>query len=291
MRAGRFVGRSMAGGCSASYLHPHAHTRPYCTAAVLTRCVVVRVLCAVDHVCQHPVPVKIKGALDGWLPLQWTPERLKQLAGHRDIVVRSPGDCSDGVYGNPDERAVYTEQTILLSEFVDAAVSNPDGACPYYAARLLLESLPELLAETPPESPFRACFGPPLFAGTIAYMGAGGNTTPTHLDYYENCFAVVQGTKRLLLYPPNQSDLLRPKGEGCNYSTIPPHTPRDSPDHPYFSATKPLEVQVEKGELLYLPFGWWHTVTGDGFNVLINHWYDMRPEKHYAVDSDLQIKE
>lgn len=122
-------------------------------------------------------------ALDGWLPLQWTSERLKQLAGHRDIVVRSPGDCSDGVYGNPDERAVYTEQTILLSEFVDAAVSNPDGACPYYAARLLLESLPELLAETPPESPFRACFGPPLFAGTIAYMGAGGNTTPTHLDY------------------------------------------------------------------------------------------------------------
>ena len=40
---------------------------------------------------------------------------------------------------------------------------------------------------------------------------------------------------------------------------------------------------------MYLPFGWWHTVTGEGFNVIVNHWYAMRPEKKFAVDPAIKL--
>lgn len=113
-------------------------------------------------------------AIKDWAPLDWTPDRLKHLAGHREIAVRvagagenAGGDTSDtsdasasaGVYGDPGTRAIYSEHKVLLSEFIDTAVRHPDGDCPQYAARLLLNTLPELLAETPAESPIRACLG------------------------------------------------------------------------------------------------------------------------------------
>ena len=41
--------------------------------------------------------------------------------------------------------------------------------------------------------------GDALEYGPITYIGAGGNTTPTHIDYYENSLAVVQGSKTLTL--------------------------------------------------------------------------------------------
>ena len=35
--------------------------------------------------------------------------------------------------------------------------------------------------------------------------------------------------------------------------------------------------------MLYLPYAWWHDVTGgDGLNIIVNHWYEMRPEKRMA---------
>ena len=95
-------------------------------------------------------------------------------------------------------------------------------------------------------------------------------------------------------YPPSQSDLLRPRTEGFNFSSIPPTARGDGDDgthseFPLFSSTKPLHVKVEQGELLYLPFGWWHTVTGEGFNVIVNHWHAMRPEKKFAVDPAIKL--
>jgi len=112
-------------------------------------------------------------AIKDWAPLGWTPDRLKHLAGHREIAVRVAGagdsaggdtsatsaSTSSGVYGDPGTRVIYSEHKVLLNEFIDTAVQHPDGDCPLYAARLLLNTLPELLEETPAESPIRACLG------------------------------------------------------------------------------------------------------------------------------------
>ena len=42
------------------------------------------------------------------------------------------------------------------------------------------------------------------------------------------------------------------------------------------SGTHPIQVEVEVGDTLYLPAGWWHHVRQSGPTVIaLNWWYDM----------------
>jgi jumonji domain-containing protein 7 len=42
------------------------------------------------------------------------------------------------------------------------------------------------------------------------------------------------------------------------------------------SGTHPIQIEVEAGDALYLPAGWWHYVRQSGPTVIaLNWWYDM----------------
>ncbi len=53
---------------------------------------------------------------------------------------------------------------------------------------------------------------------------------------------------------------------------------------PLFQEAKFLEVTVSEGDVFYLPFGWYHLVTGgDGINITVNHWFGMKGPKQRSV--------
>lgn len=42
-----------------------------------------------------------------------------------------------------------------------------------------------------------------------------------------------------------------------------------------------VDVVVERGDVLYLPLGWWHAVSAatDGRHLSVNHWFSPPPGK------------
>jgi hypothetical protein len=103
------------------------------------------------------------------------------------------------------------------------------------------------------------------------WIGPGGTRTPVHCDYSENLFCQVAGRKRFQLYPPSAISVFKPAldfplyrdyaveyadheldGRGCPLDQL---LARES--------IKPeLDFVIEPGEVLYLPYRWYHRVSG-----------------------------
>jgi hypothetical protein len=152
----------------------------------------------------------------------------------------------------------------------------------------LRQSLPELAAELDrrddtPIAKYGACVGALNKDGVYMYAGAGENTTHTHLDPAENFMLVAHGTKRLQLFAPSDFRYMYPfPSPKYHSSAVPPFTrPEDAPaDFPGYAATSPVEVELQRGDMLYLPAYWYHCVHGpDGFNVIFAWWTTIHTNK------------
>ena len=96
------------------------------------------------------------------------------------------------------------------------------------------------------------------------WLSSSGSRTHTHFDNDHNVFVQLIGTKRFVLWPPNQSEAL------CPYPRLHPlwHKSRahfGAPDMRVpacanYSRARALALDVQPGDLLYLPPWWWHTV-------------------------------
>ena len=251
-----------------------------------------------DDFVSRNLPCIITGALD---PSAFPPLRtfkdcayLRGRCGHRHVPVK-------GHYTDDEGRRVFFNRNdevrrVTLSRYLDALdLAAANGRTPdlYLAKVPLRDHLQELAADVhaarvSPETAYGACFGPLLPDGVHMYFGGGGNTTPTHFDAYENLMLVVEGTKRLLLFPPGECDNLyvtRAGGAHFAYSAIQPMVrPQDrdryeSKIFPRFNDARCIEVEVHAGEVLYLPIYWWHGVSGTGRNCILNWWFDMSRKK------------
>lgn len=114
-----------------------------------------------------------------------------------------------------------------------------------------------------------------------------GNETVTrvHYDLNQNLICVVAGKRRVMLYPPEQLPNLYPGPfdrtiGGVPVGMVDPENP-DLERYPRFAlAQNAVQVaELEAGDVLYIPFGWWHQVRSlSHFNVMINYWWDDAPK-------------
>ncbi|WAQ96454.1 HIF1N-like protein [Mya arenaria] len=112
----------------------------------------------------------------------------------------------------------------------------------------------------------------------LLLVGMPGNVTPVHYDEQENLFAQIRGSKRFLLFHPDQFENLYP---------YPVHHPHDrqsqvdleNPDYEQFPNVRNLhgyEGVVGPGDVLYIPMYWWHQVEScpdSEENISVNFWY------------------
>ena len=140
------------------------------------------------------------------------------------------------------------------------------------------------LCGEPTPAPVRAGFalapallpptGEPL-TSTLLWVAMTGQTTPLHFDLAETMLAQAHGVKRVLLFPPAATPLLRP---------FPVHHPHDrqsrlpDPLRPHRalagfpgSDVAGLGGALGAGDVLYMPYGWWHHVWSEGPTVSLSY--------------------
>lgn len=127
----------------------------------------------------------------------------------------------------------------------------------------------------------------PIFAAhaPLVSIWLGNRTTATaHYDMSNNIACCLVGRRRFTLFPPAQvANLypgpLEPTPGGQVLSMVDFSAP-DFDRHPRFAdALASAEVaELGPGDILFYPALWWHHVEAlEGFNAMVNYWWNIAP--------------
>lgn len=235
-------------------------------------------------------PVVLTGCLDDW-PLfaglrdagevGAQVDLLERLVGSRKVRYTSIAAAQQGHLGYREDGAGTNFRfdsggTVPFPRFAQAlreTVATPDGGAVYMQS-VPLPHFPGLLPQVPDLPYLRS--GAPAFRQL--WIGSGGQVVNLHFDPTHNLIAMLAGTKRVTLVPPDHMGNLYPApldmrlGDaiGSMVKVLAP----DFSKHPR-AAQELAKAQVatlNPGDVLYIPPMWWHHVESFGLNVMINTW-------------------
>jgi hypothetical protein len=161
-----------------------------------------------------------------------------------------------------------------MSDFIDLVVNSTDAKpAPYLRNEIIDRFLPQLLPDIAPlpeyfspnwlEGPFSKILYSRLHGGSAElYIGGKGGKFPfVHFDSWHTHAFICQlyGTKEFTAYSPQQTPYIYVKPDRYNVSQIPDLENPDYEKYPLFRRATPMRFQLEPGEILFIPGGWWHT--------------------------------
>lgn len=134
------------------------------------------------------------------------------------------------------------------------------------------------------------------------WIGAGGNTSILHVDPNCNFLSMLQGHKKILLFPPSQTKLLYPiPYSKCSSNDMLLHSQVDFHDPDFLSRFPNIgqalyyETIVGPGETIYIPPGYWHYIVSGDINIGVNiFWtppvmtYLTNPIRPYFIHESLR---
>jgi hypothetical protein len=110
------------------------------------------------------------------------------------------------------------------------------------------------------------------------WLGTSSADTPWHHDCCDNFVLMLAGIKRFTLAPPTDWRSLSPSCVGPNKSLCwakvsDPNSPSLSKkSQEIMSKVHKIIVDLQPGEILYMPAGWFHHVHNNGPTVMVNFW-------------------
>ncbi len=212
-----------------------------------------------EHARSSLLPLVVNGAFTSALAQGWTPARFRDEYGPQmvNVVTNLPD------HGVPyRERSEAHQQTMTMTEFVSLLESGE--VC--YLNQAPLRHYPSFAAELD--------LGP-LRLGRLHSLNVwvGSRTrSGLHFDNADNFFGQMYGTKRALLIAPKDSKHLYPFADNPSKSQIDPEHP-DSNAFPAFARCEIWECELQAGDALYIPRGWWHYLVAQQVSVSINCWH------------------
>ncbi len=211
--------------------------------------------------CQPVIIDGLCNSLDAGAP--WSVDYLRQRVGDRRIPVEVPR--GDNIFGDPAGDGVQYEWT-SVEKFLDRIVTKPTGVSRYLAQLDLARTFPELLADLPRP----ACLDWVYCDKTALWIGPGNQVTPLHYDVYDNLVFMMEGRKTWTLVSPDDTDKVYPRGfPAYYYSQVDIEHP-DLEKFPAFADAIQVVVELNRGDALFVPGGWWHHVRGHGLNIAVN---------------------
>ena len=217
-------------------------------------------------------PVVVTGAIDDWPALRrWTPSYLREVHGDRPIDVRlSRLDAPQRHDGDP--RRTFRRTRMSLGECIDRLL-DPEvaGERAYLQYCCLPAELPRLAADVRVPA---YCTSPLLSEGAVWLSGAG-TINPLHYDFTSALMAGVVGEKRYVLFPFRDGRWLGTRASRLLWRTasLDPSTATAGA----LAHTTPYEHVLRPGELLFIPYRWWHYMETSVFSASVSWWWEPGP--------------
>lgn len=226
-------------------------------------------------------PVVLVGLAREWASSRWTLPWFRERYGDVEVPVkRCHGDVrlSDPLSHLPRRFSERRPLGALIDEMLEGRVppgtNITDANLRAVGADLEADIAPihRQLAAPPwlPEGIARR-----LFLDPGLWFAAPGTLTLTHFDRQENINVQITGTKRWLLFSPDQSPALYANRGGTSTALFSP-CDIDLPDFdrfPRLADAVRLEATLEAGDAIFVPAGYWHHVRTIETSINVNFWW------------------
>lgn len=232
-------------------------------------------------------PGLFSGGFDHWPARHWTPRALLDLVGADTEVAVEAGREGDPRHMQNGDRL---RRTMRFAEFVDHVEDGRGNDVYMTANSFVLDSPPfAFVHEQVGNLGDGFLADRPLAKSMFLWMGPAGIVTGLHQDLNHILFCQIHGRKRFRLYPATQVPYVY--NRKWVFSPVDPLEPAPSA-YPLFERATVLDVTVDAGDLLYIPIGWWHHVSGETASISIsltnldrmpNHFIEYPPDLPDAI--------
>lgn len=199
-------------------------------------------------------PVKLLDMLDEWPAMQkWSPEYFRDTYGDQIVEITTARDSDRQYEINLDNHRSH----VSLADFIDR-IETDEGNDSYLVANnkfFLQPGMKGLLSDVGPIPGYLS--EKKRASHTYLWFGPGGTVTPLHHDTMNILFCQIYGRKLITLISPEESPWLY--NELGVFSAVDFENP-DLEVHPLYQHVDRIEVEMNPGEILFLPVGWWHHV-------------------------------
>lgn len=166
---------------------------------------------------------------------------------------------------------------VHFEEFVEKFIVKKSDHVGYLAQHQLFDQIPELKKDIciPEYCCLSEAEDSACEPDINAWFGPAGTVSPLHYDPKHNLLCQVFGRKRVLLYPPKDSENLYPHETTMLFNTaqVDPYCP-DYEMYPKFKSTHAIECHLYPGEMLYIPPKWWHHVRSLDTSFSVSFWWE-----------------
>lgn len=238
-------------------------------------------------------PVILKGVARGWPLVQ-----AGQAGAEAAIAYLAAFDAGRQVVGFTGDPAIcgrfgydaevrglnFTSERTALTPFLDrvrAHLGDPHAPSLYIGSTDLDTYLPGLRSANDlvlNDAMFAA--HPPL----VSIWLGNRTTAAAHYDMSNNIACCMVGRRRFTLFPPDQVANLYPGPlEPTPGGQVVTMVDLANPDFDRFPRARDAiaaaqVAELEPGDILFYPAMWWHQVEAiDGFNAMINYWWNTSP--------------
>lgn len=208
----------------------------------------------------QPVIIKDFISKDSACWHKWSYDYFKEIAGQEQVDV----------YGREEESQNHAASPpvgkMTLAEYLDKISTEPTEL------RLFLFNLLKIRPELKKDIIYNDVTGGKVIQWLpYLFFGGEGSATRNHfdIDMSHVFISQFQGSKRIWLFPNDQSDLLYKLP--YNFHSI--ANPKNSTevDYPGLKFIEGYEAVINPGDTLYMPAGWWHYIQYDteGYSISV----------------------
>ncbi|XP_028415019.1 uncharacterized protein LOC114538089 isoform X2 [Dendronephthya gigantea] len=114
----------------------------------------------------------------------------------------------------------------------------------------------------------------------LMWFSSGGTKSVLHYDSAENINCLFAGTKKLYFIDPNKySDKVTIENKKSAYSNVDVEKV-DFIKYPGLAQVEYHYAEMQPGDCLYIPYGWYHHVSSVGRNLAVNIWWSASAKPH-----------
>lgn len=212
-------------------------------------------------------PVVIRSLTSDWRARGWDPDYLRDLGGTTKLAVKQ-GNVAEG-----------RRRSVSLAEYADSVeryeaqleAGKPTENPGYLHDVPIFRFFPDLKSDV---DPFPLHLFPRWYWRNWEeyaqfFVGPTGSVTPLHFDTLltHNLFFHLAGRKRFILIPADQRALCYTRN--WRWTRFDPTDP-DYDAFPLAEQSTPVSVELEPGDVLYLPTGTLHHVTNLSLSISFN---------------------